>query len=439
MSHLEEWEILDLLTALVDKSLVVYEEDEHGVGWYRLLQTTQQYAHERLMEVEKNESQTLRQQHRDWYVALSEEAFPHKGVHSDATEIREWLERLETEHDNQRAALATCQAGMEGGVEAGLRLCVGASEFWVRRGYWTEGRERCAAALAQAGTEGRTKERGMVLIKAGLMAMYQGEPIAARFLFEESLSIHRGIGEPVGLSLHFLRIIAQKLGDDATMRSISEELRALNPHRKRTGVTALHEGDDALAQGDYDSARALYEESLAMHRNDGDLWYMSAPIRHLGHVARHQGDYAAARSLYEESTAILLQFGVPMVIAENLGWQGIVISFQGDYAAAHSLLLEEKLGICRESGHASGIAHSLEGFAVLAAQQSQPERAARLWGAAEALREAIFDPMCQFERAEYERNVATARAALGEEAFAAAWAEGRKMTMEEAVEYALET
>jgi predicted ATPase/class 3 adenylate cyclase len=431
---IEDWEVLDLLAALVEKSLVQYEEAGNEAR-YRLLETIRQYGAEKLTAA--GEEAGLRERHRDWYLALAEQAKPE--LHGPRQ--GEWLARLEEEHDNLRVALAACI--QRGEAEAGLRLGGALWWFWMVRGYLGEGRERLAGALALPGSEGRTAARGRALNGAGALAHHQGDFEGARALYEESLAIFRQLGYQLGISelLNNLGILARYQGDYEGARVLYEESLAIKRqlgHQQGIAASLGNLGIVAFEQGDYEPARAFCEESLAIFRQLGHRQGISQSLNILATVARYQGDYEGAGALYEESLAISRQLGHQWGIAHSLDGLGHVTSDQGDYAAARALY-EESLAIFRQLGDQRGIALALDGLAALAAaHQGQPERAARLSGAAEALREAVGAPLSPHERAEYHRHVAATRAALGEEAFAAAWEAGRALSLEQAVAYALD-
>jgi len=389
----EGWEVLDLLTSLVDKSLAVYD-DQSGEGRYRLLETVRQYARDRLLEA--GEVEAVRSRHLGFFLRMAEETEPELYGPEQAA----WLERLEREHDNLRAALAW--SGARGQAEAGLRIGEALWWFWVVRGYWTEGREHLAGLLALPGAEGRTAARAQALSGAGSLARLQGDYGAAQALYEESLTIFRELEDEQG---------------------IAYSLRGLG--------WAAHD------QGDCAAARALYEESLALFREPGDKQGIADVLWRLGSVARDQRDYGAARALLEESLALFGELGDKQGIAVSLGGLGDLARDQGDYGTARTLF-EESLALFREIGLKLHIEEDLERLAAVAVAQAQSERAARLFGAAERLREAMGAALPPVHRAEHDRCVAAARAALAEEAFAAAWAEGMAMPLEEAVHCALE-
>jgi tetratricopeptide (TPR) repeat protein len=484
---LEAGQVVELLTHLVDRNLVVYEETQDGQGRYRLLETVRQYARDRQRESGGGEAGRTR--HRDHFLALAEEAKPK--LHGP--EQARWLDRLESEHENLRAALEWCLDEEEGAerngvssAEAGLRLTGALSRFWETRGHLSEGRQRCAAALARPGAAAAAQERTMaraeVLRGAGVLAYRQGDYASAQALLEEGLALFREIGDKggVAVSLNTLGNVAKEQGDYSSARSLLEESLALQRELGNKGGIANSLGNLGIVakeQGDYSSARSLYEESLAIRREIGDKWGIANSLNNLGIVASDQGDDSSARSLYEESLAIYREIGNKVGIAYLLDSLGVMASDQGDYSSARSLH-EESLAIRREIGDKWGIAvsfvnlgplackehdysasrsclaecltlclvlgekhitaYALEGCAGLAQAQEQPERATRLLGASDGLRAAIGVPLPPFEREEIERDLAALRATLGEAAFDAAWSAGQALTWEQAIEYALE-
>jgi len=390
---IEHRDVLDLLTSLADKSLVVPEQEDAQTR-YRLLETVRQYARDRLEDT--GGSAAVRVRHRDYYLALAEEADPKlRGA-----EQAEWLRRLEEEHENLRAGLAWSVA--EAGTGGGQRLCAALRRFWWTRGHLTEGRQWCTRVLGKAGAEERTRERANVLNAAGVLAFYQGDYPAARALEEESLAIRRELGDRSG--------IAGSLGNL---------------------------GNVASGQGDYPAARALYEGSLAIRRELGDPSGIANSLGNLGNVALYRGDYPAARALDEESLAIRRELGDRFGIAVSLSNLGQVAYEQGDYPAARALD-EESLAIRRELGDRIGIFYALEGLAAVVASLRDSLRAARIWGATERLRAEIGTPRPQNEMPSYDRYVAAARIASGDDAaFDSAWQEGRCLTLDQAIGLAL--
>lgn len=388
-----ELDITEGVGSLVGKSLLRQEEGLRGEPRFVMLETVQEFAREKIEH--SGEAEAIRRAHAAFFLALAEEAEPHLTGPGQAA----WLERLETEHDNFRAALRWVEK-----KEADMALSLAGSlwRFWLVRGHYSEGREWLAGVLAQAGTA-RTAARAKALRGAGTLAGLQGDYVSMRSLYEESLAIYQELGDKQG--------IAAALGN--------------------LGATAGH-------QGDYASARSLLEESLARNREIGDRRGIALALNNVGEIAANQGNYASARSLFEESLTIVRELGDKQNIATALGNLGLVAYLQADYASARPLL-KETLTMVQKLGDKEDSAYFLEVFAALIAAEGKPEQAARLYGAAEALREAIGAPLHPSDSLRYERDVAAARAQLDETAWTAAWAAGRRMSTEEAVAYALET
>ena len=429
-----DWEVLDLLTSLTDKSLVVAEQS-HGHSRYRLLETVRQYARERL--VESGGGEAVQERHRDYFLALAEESEPKLS----GAEQAEWLQRLEEEHENLRAGLDWSLA--ETGSGGGLRICGALQRFWSTRGHLTEGRELCARALGKVGAVERTPERAKALNVAGALAYFQGDYPAARARHEESLAIRRQLGDRRGMaaSLGNLGNVASDQGDFVSARALYEESVAIMRELgNRMGVAASlnNLGNVACEQGDLASARALHEEFLTIMRELGDRGGIARALNNLGYVAYEQEDFVSARVLHEESLAIRQELGNRAGIADSAHNLGNVTYEQGDYTAAKALH-QEGLTIRRELGDRARIASSLEGLAAVVAAFDNSLCAARIWGAAERLREEVGSPLAPNDRPRIDRRVAAARAALRDDsAFDRAWQDGRTLTLEQAMELAFD-
>ncbi len=432
---IDDWEVLDLLTSLADKSLVVAEE-QRGATRYQLLETVRQYAQDRLRQ--SGEETRWQDRHLRYFLATAEKAAPQL----TGADQQMWLGRLETEHDNLRSALAWSSA-TGGDTARGLRLSAALSWFWQVRGYLGEARGWFSALLAAASSGLPAAERANALNAAGAMAHQQGDYPAARALHEESLTLRRTLGDQRGIasSLNNLGNMAFFEGDFPSAWAFHHEsLKMRQELGDRHGVAISHNNLGAVTyeQGDFASARKLYEESLAEQRELGDRQGIAASLNNLGNVARAQGDFASARRLYEESLADYRELGDRQGIAESLNNLGRVACERGDLPATRALH-EESLAIRRELGDRRGIAESLEGFADVAFTSARPCRAARIWGAAEQLRNVIGAPLPRSDCAPHERQVSAARVALGDDAaFDEAWREGRAMTPEQIFEYVLE-
>jgi predicted ATPase/DNA-binding SARP family transcriptional activator/uncharacterized protein HemY len=319
---IESWQILDLLTSLVDKSLVVFEGHEEGTsGRFRLLEMVRQYGAEKLEG--SGDIAVLKARHRHWLVTLVEEAEPHLVGADQAV----WLRRLDREHDNLRAALS------EEDVETALRLVGALYRFWHIRGYIGEGREHLTRVLDQDVAQARTAVRAKVLNGLGTLTYSQGDYAAARTWHEESLSIRRELGDRQGIA--------------ASLNNL---------------------GNVAYDQGDYDGAQSLHEESLSIRRELGDREGMAWSLNSLGNIAHPQGRYAWARSLYEESLGLFKEIGDRQGIARTLCCLAYVMLDQGDYMLAR-LQFEESLSVFREVENPGGTAWSLCCLGYLACEQ----------------------------------------------------------------------
>ena len=399
----------------------------------RCLETIREYARDRLIAA--GDEEHMRERHRDYFLALAEEAEPKL---TGAEQI-EWLQRLEEEHENLRAGLDWSL--VEAGSGGGLRLCGALHRFWFVRGHLSEGREWCVRVLGKAGARERTSERANALNVAGVLAQRQGDYPAAWARHEESLAIQRQLGERRGMatSLNNLGNVAMEKGDIASARALHEESLAISRELgDRMGIArSLHSlGIVACAQVDFASGRALFEESLAISRELGDRIGIAHSLYDLGNVAFEQGDYPARRGAVRGEPGDPARTGRAEWHRPSLHDVGHVAFEQADYPAARKLF-EEGLVIRRELGDRAGIAYSLEALAAVVAALGGSLRAARIWGAAERLRDDIGSPL--LERPRYDRRVAVARGALGDDAaFDCAWQEGRTLTLEQAIALALE-
>jgi non-specific serine/threonine protein kinase len=391
---MEACEVLGSLTSLVEKSLVEYEARE-GEGRYRLLETVRQYARDRLLE--GGDAEAVRGRHAAFFLQLAERAEPE----FRGSQQLFWAERLEGEHGNLRAAL-TWFGSAEKGAEAQLRLTSALWLFWFRRGYYLrEGRQWTEEALSR-GRRAPAPVRAKALLAAGALASYMGDGTAADLFLEESVALARGTGQQwvAAHSLFFWAMLA-------------------------------------IRQGSYAQAAARAQESLTLAQKVDDPWLRARPATALGLAALHQDDPVSARSFFEENLALARSIGDRFLIARTTANLGAVALSLCECERA-GVLYREALTRCQEVADQRFIAACLSGLAAVAAP-THPERAARLFGAAEALREAMGSPhLTTSDHRGYDQDVAALRAQLDEETFAAAWAEGRAMPLGQAIEYALE-
>jgi predicted ATPase/class 3 adenylate cyclase len=453
-----EVDVLDGVESLVNNSLLGQREGRDGEPRFWMLETIHEYAREKLQE--NGEAEALHREHALYFMTLAEEAQPHLV----GKEQQEWLERLEEEYDNIRAALRWGrETNQAEDIETGLRLAGAIWRFWLVRGYFSEGLEQLSGLLvlqqAEKKSEGLTTDisriraealytdeskgyRAKALNGAGLLAHNQGDYATARSLHNESLALKQELGDKQGIaaSLGNLGLVAQEQGDHITARSLHEEslvLRREIGHKSGIAYALTNVGIMAQEQGDHITARSLHEESLAMQRELGDKRGIAMSLVNLGIVAHLQEDYTTARSLAEESLVLLRELGDKWGIAAALNNIGNVAQEEGDYASARALY-EESLLLFRELGNKLRIAMSLAGLGRVAVNMGRPELGARVLGAVEARLGDIDAVLDSEDRLPYERAVESARSLLEEEPFERAWQQGRAMSMEQAIKYALE-
>lgn len=434
---IEDWEVLDLLTSVVDKSLV-FAEIRQGTTRFRLLETVRLYADERLAA--SGEKAVVQTRHLDCYLHLAEESMPKLA----GTDQREHLDRLEAEHDNIRAALKRCDdaRGDRTVAEKRLQMTRALLRFWDVRGHLAEGRRQFASALADESVQGPTKARADALQGAGLLARHQGEFAVSNQLLQECLAILRLLGEESGiaLTLNSLGANACDMGEYVLARALLEEsleIRRRLGNKQSLAQTLLNLGNLLVDLEDFAAARALHEEGLALFRKLGDLGNVAIALTNLGNAARNQGGPAAARPFYEESLAIAREVNDRVGIALAQINLGTLLCELGDFAASRAAQ-SEFLALCREMGMKRLIAYGLEAESELALVTGQAERAVTFQSAATALRLAIKCPLPPSEQGFIKSRLEKLRDLTSEASFTAAWERGEGMGFEQAVEYALE-
>ena len=421
-------DVLVLLERLVEQSLVLAEPAMDGGVRYRMLEPVRQYAWEKLDE--GGEGEQRRRRHAEYQLALAERAKPELNGPAQAV----WLDRLEAELDNLRAAIGWSLG--RGDPEVALRLVATLWWFWYKRGHLTEGRRWLEEALERSAPP--TPARAEALNGAGVLARNQADYDLARARLTESLALQRELGDGKGTADVLLNLgtVALDRGDPvgaATLFDESLSLRRQLGDRWGAALALNNLGVAARARGDLADAASLCEESLEQFRALGDRAGIAMVLSNLGMVAEEESTPAEAAGFYDESLGLYRELEDKRNVALLACRLGGISRIQEDYARAGTLF-DEALLLHRELGDRLGISQDLEGLAAMRAALGRPEAAVRLWAAAERLREEIGAPPEDAERARYEPLVAKARAALGEEAFAKVWAEGRKLTPERALD-----
>ena len=435
----EEWEVLDLITALEDKSLVVSEQRGERMR-SRLLETVRQYACDRLGE--RGGDAPARVCHRDYFLRSAEEA----DLGTRGPEQGQWLDWFESEHDNLRAALDGCREESEGeedtGAELGLRLVKAMYRFWRVRGHLAEGRGRLAAAVGHSGARQHPLERASALRVASGLEQVEGNLTAARALAEEALALFESTenargGAGVLLTLGNVALMQEDL---AGARDYYE--RGLPLYRKLDEQDGIARALGNLAmimlvQGDLAEAKVICEECLAIFRKSGDTENSARALGNLGDIAYAQGDDAEARRRLEEALTLFRQIGARSgALVGSLRRLGAVALRQGRRAEARTRMAEG-LHLAGEIKDGWAGAEALEAWAKLCLAEGHAAQAACLLGATAQTRRTSDTSEPAASQAAREADVLAAKAALGETDFGEAWTLGEQMTWEQAVEYAL--
>jgi predicted ATPase/DNA-binding CsgD family transcriptional regulator len=420
---------LDGLASLLDKSLLRQGRSADGETRWYMLETVRQYALEHLAA--SDEFDDIRARHAAYCLRLAEIAEPELIGPRQVS----WLEHLEREHDNLRAALRWCIDRNE--AEMGARLGGALWRFWSIRGYPREGRVWLSELRGLAASTLRTEAQAKVLAGAGRLAYDQGDYAEARALHEASLAIRRELGDPndVARSLGHLGDVAHQLGEYATAQALFEEsLATLRDLDDRHGIAEMLDklGLTVRCLGDYVGARLLYEEALALARELGDPLREALILNNLGRVAYYQAGYPSARALHEASLRLRRKVGDRRGMATSLGDLGDVAHQMGDLAASRALR-QESLSLWQQLEDAWGLAYVLESFAELASVYERAQDVLHLVGAATVLRESIHAPRSPGSAERIQRLVDAASRRLGRRAAAEAWQSGLLLSVDEAV------
>jgi predicted ATPase len=422
-------DVLDGLSSMVDKSLVRQVEQTEGEPRFVMLETIQEYGLEKLAV--SGEEALIRKAHAAYYVILAEDAATEK----EASEIKRWMDRFETEHDNFRAALDWLTEGKY--AAWGLRLATALFRFWEMREYFTEGRQRLEAVLHLLPATAHETAQMRALFAAGILAANQLDYDASEELLRKNLEIARKHEDQqsVAVSLNALAVISRDQGKlDAANALFEESLEVWREVGDRLAVarTLSNLATVRKFQGNYQDAGSLYEECQMIFGELGDRTGIAWAFNHQADLLREQGDLAAARALYECGIAAFREANDRWGIAGSLADLGNLTREQGDYVASRELY-RECLSLFQELGHKRGIARGFESFAALAVACGDSERALRLAGVAAALRQSIGAPLTVSEQAKLDECLEPARRKLSMPAARAAWLEGWVKPVEAAI------
>jgi predicted ATPase/DNA-binding SARP family transcriptional activator len=462
-------DVLSLLAGLLDKSLVLYREMS-GQARYRFLETTRQYALEKLQE--RQEQSLALAGHRRYFLSL---AFEASKALSGKNRIA-WVSKLESDYENLQSALER-SLGDNDAVNCSLLLAGILSHLWEIRGHYTQGRVLLSAALARA-TEGEvTWEMASALEGAARLAYFQYDYPTARTLYEQSLYLWQQMSEPRGVAealrglggiavfqsdypaanafleqalvldrahenrfgelraLGHLGVAAKNQGNHVRAQVLLEQALSISialEDRAQEGRLLHNLGNVAKEQGELEQARSYYERSLEIHRGQNNHSWMGTNLYELGTTMLKTKDDRSAASFLEQSLAFSRSSGNAFIETACLGGLGEVKYRQGDSPAALSLMRVAFLGYNR-LGTEREVLGALEGLAFYTLANNEPERAAQLEGAAAELRARLQVSSFPESVAAREERIRRMQSALGEEGFTAAWLEGKSLTREQVI------
>ena len=466
--------LLEKISSLLDKSLVLQLEQDGEVSRFSMLETIREYGQERLLESGKAE--LARKAHATHFLNLVEQAGPLlKGTRQLA-----WMAQIEQEHENVRAALGWLTHSKE--TELAMRFCATLGWFWHLRGYWSEGRRWIATTLELPGAEKPTEARAKMLYNAGDLAYYQddyhtahtmliesaklcreqrlerelantlntlgmlmhmqGNSRAAHPLLEESEKLCRTRGYNWELS-HLLRKlshIAWSQGDLTRATAYAQE--GLSLARKLGDTSLIATTLSALSgianrQGNLTLATALTQETLALAQKLGDKSLIATATQNLGYLAAQEGMLSQASAYAQEALSLFRQLGDKTFITAALHSLGYLALLQGNTAQA-AKSYQEGLSLSEEIGNDMQMSWHLIGFAEVAEKEGHSLKSCRLLSVAETKFDVTIH-MNTTERAAYDDLVQRVRTQLGENVFATQWAQGRMMTPQEALKTSEQT
>ena len=468
---LDPMDVLDLLGTLVSKSLVTPEESGTGPR-YRMLETIREYAAERARAA--GEERDLQDRHRARFLAVAEEAERELcGPH----QLR-WFERIDVEIANLRAAF-DCSLGRED-AQAAMRIAAGLGLYWRSRGHFAEGRNWLERALGRKEAVPAAL-RAKALAWASYLCIFQGAYTQGQILGEESLNLYQSLDHRWGIGFALQTLGAVALNHDDYPNAVRLEQESIKYLRQTgdtdgLGMSYLYLGAVALRQGEYAPALGLLEQALLNFREVGDLRRVSIALRIMGEVELFQGHYTPATTLLQESLTLVREAKDRVDLGLTLYIFGQAARSAEDYTRAKALLeesltlfrefndtLDAGLALCelaivaRQTGDFDGatalleesiatfdprekfgVVACLQGMAMVASAQGDAERAAILFGAAHRIREELGALIPPFERDEYDQVIQQVQSTLGEAEFGRLTAEGRGLTLEDAVAYTRE-
>jgi predicted ATPase/DNA-binding winged helix-turn-helix (wHTH) protein len=424
---------LDLMSSLVDKSLMQQRQRGNEEPRFHMLETIREYALERLRE--SGEEAATKRAHAAYCLVLAEEG----NAELNDLERAAWLDRCDMEHDDFRAALDWLFQTRD--LDWAFRMCIALFRFWDMREHLTEGRDRLETVLLLAGDK-LPNERAKVSQFLGALYTSLGDFSAAERYLAHSLSIYRELDDHWGIavSLNAVGVNQRDTGDYARAQKNFEESLAYWRKVDDRAATArcLHNiANVAKIRGEYDQSRAALFEGMQIFRDIGDRSGAAWSVNQQGDVARERGDIPGARELYEQALTAFREIGDYWGTARSLADLGSIACELGDHDSAHEAY-RESLEIFSRLEHRRGIARVLEGLACAALAAGDTRRALCIAASAAHLREVISAPLTPAEQINLDQRLRSAWKLLSESHAKRAWEEGWAMPLANAIRYSLE-
>jgi predicted ATPase/DNA-binding winged helix-turn-helix (wHTH) protein len=425
-------EIFELMSSLIDKSLIQQRQQKDLEPRFRMLETIREYALERLQQ--SGEEPATKRAHAAYCLVLAEEGNPELSE----TERDAWLARCDIEHDDFRAALDFLFHS--GDLDWGFRFCTALFRFWDMREHSAEGRARLERIIELAGTN-YTRERAKTCLFLAAFTTAQGDFRSAAHFSELGRLLFEELNDPWGVALSWnaSAIGARDQGDYVTAQTNFEKSLTFFRTMSDRVATArcLHNiGNVCKIRGDYARARMALTEAMQIFEELGDSGGAAWALNQQADVAREQGDLHGARALYERALFAFRSAGGRWGQARSLADLGTIACELGEHSTAFANF-RESLDIFSSLEHRRGIARVLEGLACYALSREDSRRAIRLVAAASHLRKMVSAPLTPAEQSKLDQRLLRAWQELGESEGKKAWAEGYAMNMENAIRYAL--